>query len=189
MAGRLPDYRRFLIDALRRELKPYPDDKRSPQQRLDSLSEAELFDLLLADPAYFGLRGGRDRYIVIIDALDEAGHELARFLAQKHTRLPEWLGFVVTSRPNEAPIKAHLAALKPKYLSAEDDRNLNDLRDAAQQWVDDLKLSETEATLRVARLLSASTGNFLYLTLLRRFAENENVDFDWAKFEVLPPCN
>ena len=187
MAGRLPDYRRFLIDALRRELKPYPDDKRSPQQRLDSLSEAELFDLLLADPAYFGLRGGRDRYIVIIDALDEAGHELARFLAQKHTRLPEWLGFVVTSRPNEAPIKAHLAALKPKYLSAEDDRNLNDLRDAAQQWVDDLKLSETEATLRVDRLLSASTGNFLYLTLLRRFAENENVDFDWAKFEVLPP--
>jgi len=188
MAARLPDYRRFLVDTLQRELKPDdPDDERSPLQRLDSYSAAELFDLLIAQAAHFGLRGGRERYLVVIDALDEAGSELARFLAQKTLSLPDWLGFVVTSRPDEPSVRAHLAALSPTYLDAEDDRNVEDLKDAAQDWLKGLGLTDSETGLMLGKLLAASAGNFLYLTLLRRFHESAAPPLTLSDWNELPP--
>ena len=188
MAARLPDYRRFLVDTLQRELKADdPTDERSALQRLDSYSAAELFDLLIAQAAHFGLRGGRERYIVVIDALDEAGSELARFLAQKVFSLPDWLGFVVSSRPDEPSVRAHLAALEPTYLDATDDRNVGDLKDAAQSWLKDLGLTDSEADLALGKLLAASAGNFLYLTLLRRFYESASLPLSVSDWNKLPP--
>ena len=188
MAARLPDYRRFLVDTLQRELKADdPSDERSALQRLDSYSAAELFDLLIVQAAHFGLRGGRERYIVVIDALDEAGSELARFLAQKVFSLPDWLGFVVTSRPDEPSVRAHLAALKPTYLDATDDRNVGDLKDAAQSWLKDLGLADSEADFALGKLLAASAGNFLYLTLLRRFYESASLPLSVSDWNKLPP--
>ena len=188
MAARLPDYRRFLVDTLQRELKADDrSDERSALQRLDSYSAAELFDLLIVQAAHFGLRGGRERYIVVIDALDEAGSELARFLAQKVFSLPDWLGFVVTSRPDEPSVRAHLAALKPTYLEATDDRNVGDLKDAAQNWLKDLGLTDSEAELALGKLLAASAGNFLYLTLLRRFYESASLPLSVSDWNKLPP--
>ena len=188
MAARLPDYRRFLVDTLQRELKAdEPSDDRSALQRLDSYSAAELFDLLIVQAAHFGLRGGRERYIVVIDALDEAGSELARFLAQKVFSLPDWLGFVVSSRPDEPSVRAHLAALEPTYLDATDDRNVGDLKDAAQSWLKDLGLTDSEADLALGKLLAASAGNFLYLTLLRRFYESASLPLSVSDWNKLPP--
>jgi len=188
MAARLPDYRRFLVESLQRELKADdPDDERSALQRLDSYSAAELFDLLIAQAAHFGLRGGRERYLVVIDALDEAGSELARFLAQKVSSLPDWLGFVVTSRPDEPSVKAHLAALSPTYLDASDNRNVTDLRDAAQSWLKGFGLTDSEAGLALEKLLAASAGNFLYLTLLRRFYETAAQPLPLSDWGTLPP--
>jgi hypothetical protein len=188
MAARLPDYRRFVVESLQRELKPDDEtDQRSALQRLDSYSAAELFDLLIAQASHFGLRGGRERYLVVIDALDEAGSELARFLAQKVSSLPDWLGFVVTSRPDEHSVRAHLAALSPTYLDASDSRNESDLQDAAQNWIKGFGLTDSEAGLALEKLLAASAGNFLYLTVLRRFYETDTQRLTMSDWDRLPP--
>lgn len=38
-----------------------------------SFRAAELFDYLLANPLRWVINGGRERYLIVIDALDEAG--------------------------------------------------------------------------------------------------------------------
>ena len=91
LATRLPDYRKFLLT-----LPEIEADK------LDQKNAAELFDYLLATPLRHAIDGARDRYLVIIDALDEAAgdgrNELVEMLARHAPLLPDWIGVVVTSR-------------------------------------------------------------------------------------------
>lgn len=90
LATRLPDYRKLLLTL--------------PEiAELDRKDAAELFDYLLANPLRSVISGGRERYLIVIDALDEAGeagrNPLVERLARNAQRLPDWLGLVVTSRP------------------------------------------------------------------------------------------
>lgn len=92
IATRLPDYRKLLLTL--------------PEiTELDRKNPAELFDYLLADPLRHAIDGGRERYLIVIDALDEAGgngrNELVEMLVRNARRLPDWIGIVVTSRPAE----------------------------------------------------------------------------------------
>jgi len=60
LATRLPDYRKLLLTL--------------PEiAELDRKDAAELFDYLLANPLRSVINGGRERYLIVIDALDEAG--------------------------------------------------------------------------------------------------------------------
>lgn len=60
LATRLPDYRKLLLTL--------------PEiTELDRKDAAELFDYLLANPLRSVINGGRQRYLIVIDALDEAG--------------------------------------------------------------------------------------------------------------------
>jgi len=60
------------------------------------------------------INGGRERHLIVIDALDEAGEAgrnlLVEMLARNAQYLPDWLGLIVTSRP-ESDVRAPLRRL------------------------------------------------------------------------------
>ena len=119
LATRLPDYRKLLLTL--------------PEiAELDRKDPAELFDYLLANPLRSVIGGGRERYLIVIDALDEAGeagrNPLVEMLARHAPRLPDWLGLVVTSRP-ESDVKTPLQGLNPFVLDTRTEANRADLRD------------------------------------------------------------
>lgn len=81
LATRLPDYRRLLLTL--------------PEiAELDRKDAAELFDYLLANPLRSVIHGGRERYLIVIDALDEAGeaghNPLVEMLARNAQRVRYW---------------------------------------------------------------------------------------------------
>src|SRR5947207_4204462 len=60
LATRLPDYRKLLLTL--------------PEiAELDRKDAAELFDYLFANPLRSVINGSRERFLIVIDALDEAG--------------------------------------------------------------------------------------------------------------------
>jgi hypothetical protein len=132
IATRLPDYRRFLIDILHRD-KPTEDD-------LKNKSTVDLFHWLLAEPLRLAIGGDRirDRYLIVIDALDETIQEdrsrLAETLAESAAHLPSWIAFVVTSRPEPAILR-QFDGLRPHEISAESQENQADLRTYIRHWL------------------------------------------------------
>ena len=152
LATRLPDYRKLLLTL--------------PEiAQLEGKNASELFDYLLANPLRTAIPGGRERYLIVIDALDEAGESgrnaLVEMLARNAQRLPDWLGLVITSRP-EFDVKTPLQALNPFPLDTESESNRADIRDylhgelAAhlQELVDEDRIVE--------QILEKSEGVFLY---------------------------
>jgi hypothetical protein len=172
IASRLPDYRKFLMGL----------------PELDALSvknAAELFSYLLTEPLKLCINGGRARSVVLIDALDEAdtknGNELARLLAREAKNLPDWISFVVTSRPESAILNT-LSHLKPRELKADDEQNRNDLVEFLADWLK--RRDQMDASKLIPKIIDASEGNFLYL---RQFCEGvENKWYDLNDTSAYP---
>jgi tetratricopeptide (TPR) repeat protein len=164
IATRLPDYRRLLLDRL---LRQDPDGN-----ELARKSPAALFDWLLAEPLRFGIDGGRtdDRYLVVIDALDETirdgRSELAEVLAESVPKLPSWISLLVTSRP-ELPIVRQFSGFQPQTIDAGAPENLDDLRRFTRDWLASRLQGQAETDALVEQVVAASAGNFLYLRKLR----------------------
>lgn len=158
IASRLPDYRKFLMGL----------------PELDQLGEknaGELFAYLLAEPLTTAIQGNRERYAILIDALDEASDDtsnsLVDIIAQEAPRLPEWITFIITSRPNPT-IMRRLSNLAPRELAADDARNRNDLTGFMRKWMETRKIILADTESSIQSIVEASEGNFLYL---RKFCE------------------
>jgi hypothetical protein len=152
LATRLPDYRKILLTL--QELA-----------ELDRKDPAELFDYLLANPLRSVIGGERERYLILIDALDEAGdaggNPLVEMLAHHAPRLPDWLSLVVTSRP-ESAVKTPLQGLNPVILDTRTEANRDDLRGyIRRQLVPQLK-DRPDADWLVEQIVEKSEGVFLY---------------------------
>lgn len=164
IATRLPDYRRLLLDQFKKQ------DPRG--EELGKRSTAALFDWLLAEPLRLGIDGGRrsERYLVIIDALDETIRDgrsvLAEVLAESAQKLPAWIAIVVTGRP-EPSIVRQFSGLNTQMIAAESAENVGDLRAYARHWLTRDSLGGGELDARVERVVAASQGNFLYLRMLQ----------------------
>ena len=132
---------------------------------LRKMQPEALFDWLLAEPLHLCIDGTRS--LVLLDGLDETLRDgecpLADLLAQRAARLPAWLAIAATSR-DVAAIRAIFAQLEPLRLDAGDHET--DLRVYALGW-----LGAGQDAL-VDRVVAASGGTFLYLTLLRQAVEN-----------------
>ena len=133
IATRLPDYRRLLLDWLER--------RAAAGKVLAALPAADLFDALLVQPLGHAIDGGRrsDRFVVVIDALDETLHadgrsSLAELLASLAPKLPPWLVFLVTSR-TEREIERQFSALHARVLDGEAVGNQDDLRHYVRDWL------------------------------------------------------
>jgi hypothetical protein len=153
LATRLPDYRKLLLTL--------------PEiAELDRKDAAELFDYLLANPLRSVIHGGRERYLIVIDALDEAGEAgrkpLVEMLARNAQRLPDWLGLVVTSRP-EFDVKTPLQALNPFPLDTRSESNRADLRDYLRRELASPLQNRPDADRLVEQILEKSEGVFLYV--------------------------
>jgi hypothetical protein len=74
MASRLADFRRLLLDSLRKQDAGELDKKDIPA----------LFDTLLTQPLRFAIDGGRqrERYLIVIDAMDESTRNGRSVLAE-----------------------------------------------------------------------------------------------------------
>ena len=151
----LPDYRTFLL--------------RLPQiSELDSnpKNESDLFDYLLAEPLRHAIDGGRERHLIVIDALDEASeagnNALVNMLAAKASLLPGWIGLVVTSRP-ESNVTAPLQGYKPHPFEVSSEENLADLREHLRRELATQLQHRPDAEHLVEQILEKSEGVFLYV--------------------------
>jgi len=159
IATRLPDYRKLLL-AL-----PEIGD-------LDRKNPSELFDYLLANPLRHAIDGGRERYLIVIDALDEAvdgdRNPLVELLARDAQRLPDWLGVVVTSRP-EFDVTGPLQGLKPFVLDTATESNRRDIREYLHMELADPLSTRPNPDRLMDQILDKSEGVFLYA---ERFCED-----------------
>jgi len=152
IATRLPDYRKLLLTL--------------PEiTELDRKNPAELFDYLLANPLKLSIGGGRERYLIVIDALDEAGgsgrNELVEMLARNAPRLPDRIGIIVTSRP-ESDVVGPLQGLNPSVLDTTSDKNRDDIRDYLRSELALQLQVRADADRLVEQILEKSEGVFLY---------------------------
>lgn len=153
LAARLPDYRKLLLTL--------------PEiTELDRKTAAELFDYLLANPLRSVIDGGRNKYLIVIDALDEAGESgrnpLVEMLARNAKHLPDWLGLVVTSRP-EFDVKTPFQALNPFPLDTESESNRADIRDYLHNELAPHLRNRPDNDRLVEQILEKSEGVFLYV--------------------------
>jgi tetratricopeptide (TPR) repeat protein len=160
IATRLPDYRRLLLNRLKRQ------DSDGSEMALKS--PAALFGWVIVEPLRLAIDGGRrnDRYLIVIDGVDETVRdgqsELADVLASEASKLPDWMAIVVTSRPEE-PIVRQFSSLQPVRLEATSPENLDDVRAYVRGWLQ----GQPDLDVLVERIVAAAEGNFLYVRTLR----------------------
>lgn len=154
LATRLPDYRKLLLtlpEIAELDRKTKPD---------------ELFDYLLANPLRTAIGGGRERQLIVIDALDEAGdsqnNPLVMMLARHIDCLPDWLGVVVTSRP-ESAVQSPLQNWNPEVLDTRTEANCADLRDYLRQKLAPQLHDRLDADRLLDQILAKSEGVFLFV--------------------------
>ena len=159
LATRLPDYRKLLLSL--------PEIK-----HLEGKGAAELFDYLLAEPLHYVIEGGRERYLIVIDALDEAGADgrniFVEMLAENAQRIPAWIGIVATSRP-ESNITALLQGLGPTRLNTATESNRDDIREFLTRKLACLLEGRQDAGRLLTTIVDKSEGVFLYA---KRFSED-----------------
>lgn len=163
LATRLPDYRKLLLTL-------------SEIAKLDGKNAAELFDYLLANRLKSVIGGGRERYLVVIDALDEAGdhgrNPLVEMLARHAGRLPDWLGIVVTSR-SEFDVTTPFQALNPIPFDTQSESNRTDLCYYLQQRLAPQLDNRSDADHLLDQIIDKSEGVFLYI---ERFCDDVQQD-------------
>jgi tetratricopeptide (TPR) repeat protein len=164
VATRLADYRALLLHRLRRD---DPDGA-----ELARKTASELFDWLLVQPLGQGIDGGRrgDRYVLVIDALDETiqggTSELASVLGAEAHRLPEWIAVLVSGRPEASILTAFAGAPQFRIDREGGEENRADLRSYTLSWLAEGSSDPARLGL-VERVVAAADGNFQYLRMLR----------------------
>jgi transcription initiation factor TFIIIB Brf1 subunit/transcription initiation factor TFIIB len=153
IAARLPDYRKLLLT------KPDIED-------LDGKNPSELFKYLLADPLNNTVGGGREHFLILIDALDEAAeaerNPLAELLARDAYNLPTWIGLVVTSR-RESNVVAPLQGLNPFPFDAQSDANREDICEYLRRQLVSQLRGRNDADRLIEQILQKSEDSFLYV--------------------------
>lgn len=171
LAARLPDYRKLLLTL--------PD--------IDNLAGkkevAEVFDYLLVGPLQHVIDGGHSRYLIVIDALDEATegdrNPLVEMLAYHAPRLPEWLGILVSSRPEhevKTPLQG-LAGLQPFILETGRKENQEDIRCYLRKELATELNGRDERTV-IENILKKSEGIFLYVEYVCAEIRNNRLSLD-----------
>ncbi|XP_044182603.1 uncharacterized protein LOC122963262 [Acropora millepora] len=115
----LPEYKKALVEPLRRNLGA----------EINDLEVGDLFELLFEEPLSRVTDQGSIS-LVVLDALDESEYQgrndLLDVIAKHFKKLPHWLRFLVTTRP-EINICDNLEDLKPLLLEPNDEENLKDI--------------------------------------------------------------
>ena len=133
----------------------------------------DLFTLLISEPLA-GLIWREHKLVILMDALDEATdsggkNALTVLIAGRFLELPNWISFLVTSRP-DASVVGHLQRFKPFELSAEDSRNTEDLALYCRKEIGGLKvlgsMSSEDKEKLCTRLVEKAEGVILYIRMV-----------------------
>ena len=151
LCGSIPHYKEKIQDVL---------DEKSILQ----MKAVDLFTYLILEPLH-QLQGGQDQKIIVIDGLDECDFEsrsdLLKLIVREFIKLPEWLGVIITTRPDQK-ILQKLNKTKPVFqLDPEDSRNINDIK----IYLTDIlkaKMLPEELDSGVQLMVKKSEGMFIY---------------------------
>ena len=100
--------------------------------------------------------------MIVLDTLDESADnerdELAHLISHHLHKLPSYIRFVITTRPEKSLID-RLEKLNPLYIRGDDPRNLHDLKMVLKERILEASASKVEL---IDRLAEKSDGLMLY---------------------------
>ena len=171
LALRWDDYRVRLLPRLGLYADSAPERIEEARKELAKKSLQDLFSFLISEPMA-GLIWREHKLVILVDALDEAAeangtNPLASLISGRFLELPEWIGFVVTSRP-DASVVTYLQGFKPFAIEAGDSRNTADLQSYAKGQIGPLLqgVDVAERERLCTLLVEKSAGMMLYLRLV-----------------------
>ena len=170
----------FQICNVLQEYKVALADQLSHNKEYEKLNERTiegLFSLLLKEPLVHVKAPGKNN-LFVIDGVDEccdseARSDLVDLIATHLVKLPKFVRFLITTRP-EKNIVDQFQLLKPLFLQSDEQNNINDLRMFFQY-----KLSFHNASTEncINELTSRSDGNMLYaFYLFEIFNDKKNFE-------------
>lgn len=136
----------------------------------------DVFEKAFVELPKRSIDGNREKSFLIIDALDEAPEELVEILSKNSKKLPKWLGFFVTSRPNEANIKNFLEEFSTEFLDSSDNNNLNDVNEFINEQIENLDIDKDLKYSFARKLSLAANGNFRYVSVFLNSINKKNCD-------------
>ena len=160
----LPEYKKALVEKLSRNLGV----------EINNMEVKELFEVLFEEPLA-SLKDSSLAYLMVIDGLDESEfqgrNELLEVIANYFQRLPLWIRFLVTTRP-EIRIAENLKNLQPLQLDPKVEENVKDIYLYFDKQIGHLLQCEhQEIVLRA--LVQKSEGVMLYAHYLADFIKKE----------------
>ena len=157
LSNALPEYKKALVGQLSRNLGA----------KLDHLGVEELFALLFKEPLSTLPDPGRNT-LIVIDGLDESEYqgrnELLDVIANHFGKLPLWIRFLVTTRPERNIIES-LRRLKPLQLEPSGEKNLEDIQLFFQKQLQHVVNQECLDPI-LKKLVEKSEGLMLYAYFL-----------------------
>lgn len=97
---------------------------------LQRCNDSALFDILVVQPLSKCHHPPQPYCVLLIDGLDEATinhrNQLASFISTEFEKLPDWLGIIITSRP-ESEITTRLQQFLPYQIDPQSDKNIHDV--------------------------------------------------------------
>ena len=164
----LPEYKKCLVKQLSRNLGV----------EINDLEVGDLFELLFEEPLR-RLTDPNSTCLVIVDALDESEYqgrnELLDVIAKCCNKLPLWIRFLVTTRP-EINICDSLKGLQPLVLEPSDEENLKDIRFLFEKRLSCILQRENHEVI-FRKLVQKSEGLILWAQLLTDFIIENNLSF------------
>ena len=162
MCHALPEFKLALVEKL----------SRNTGKDLNDMGVEELFALLFKEPFSSVKDPGRNM-LIVIDGLDESDYhdrnELLEVIVNHFCKLPMWIRFLVTSRP-EINIAKTLRHLQPFQLKAEDRQNQNDIKRFIGKKLECIPEAEKTNDI-VENLVEKSEGLMLYAYFLLLYIE------------------
>ena len=161
-----PVYKQTLIDKLSGNLG----------QSLNDMNIQALFSTLFKE-ALSDVDGPGKPILIVLDALDESADnqrdELFHLISHHLHKLPSYIRFVITTRPQKSLID-RLEKLNPLYIRSDDPRNLHDLKIVLRERI--LETSPNTAEL-IDRLAEKSDGLMLYSFFLSEIYNDDPSTF------------
>ena len=160
----LPEYKKALVEKLSRNLGV----------EINNMEVKDLFEVLFEEPLA-SLNDSSLVYLMVIDGLDESEfqgrNELLEVIANYFQRLPSWIRFLVTTRP-EINIAENLKNLLPLQLDPNVEENVEDIYLFFEKQIGHLLQSEHQEIV-LGALVEKSEGVMLYAHYLADFIKKE----------------